>query len=499
LLLAAAVIMVANARIQTLIPDELMGYYTTVQPTVAAELHFQRTLPLVIEPPAYDLLVRAAWLAFGAGQLALRSISVFSILVLITALYQLLLLAAGYRAAVFGALMVVFFLLLNYGWQERPYSFVLATVAVAVLCWFCATREGLPRTTPLVGLCLSLALAVNSHYYCVFALAPFLVAEAVRTVKRGRLDLPMALSLLLACASTLLYLPFLHAGLQYKDHANNSGSSFVNWSQIVRTYEWTLNFHGVLSRTHHGFGLYALVLAGLAFLGSAWRLIPRGLGPFWTLLAALLLTPVLTVAASVLVLHSYSPRYTIYQSVALILGLGILVGPWLDRMSKPAFTAAAALFCLACGYHHYHYVQESRRDREHVLGLMAAPPQVAAILQRDPSAMIYAPVETCMYENYYGTALVRDRLRCITSADREMRFDNSRQISLISAALQSQPGFHIVTYEQMRAAPGTHLFVERQETWYKWIDRSLAEDHMVLTPLAKGLTGDVFLLQGPGS
>lgn len=491
LLLVATAIMVFNSRSQLLIGDELMGYYTTTQPTVQAELHFQKTLPMVIEPPAYDLLVRASWSLFGSGALALRLPSILSILILIAALYLLLKELSGPRAALLGTLLVLFFRLIDYGWQERPYAFLLAMVAVATLCWHRASKKDHSRTLELVLLFLSLALAVNSHYFGGFALLAFFLAEAVRTLRRRKPDTALAAALLAACASAALTLPFLRAGMQYRGH---TVYSVVTWTSILRTYQWTLNFAGPLARVPHGFAVYTVLLVGLALLGSAWSLLLRRQTDIWVLIAGLLLLPVPAVAVDMFFLHSYLPRYVIYENVGLILGLALWFGPWLNRISRAAYLLTAGLAVLLCGVHQAHLYRETKNDNNAALATMNAPPAVLSLLQTKSSASLFVTFESCLTQAYYGSPLVRQHLACVYDEGREMRYGQTNQVALISKALMKIPGFRIVTYDQMLATPGMRIVEYDPQAWEAWLPDSLQADGITTVPMGKGLGGDLVRL-----
>ncbi len=491
LLVAAAFVMVLHARSELLINDELLVYYTTIQPTVAGELHFQSTLPMVIEPPAFDLLIRGSWELFGGSELALRLPSVLSVLLLMTAIYLLLAAVAGRRAAFFGTLLVMFFRLIDYGWQARPYAFLLAMVAVAVLCWYRATRAETRSKLAAFGLFLSLAFAVNCHYFGLFALLPFLFAEALRSALRRKLDIAVSTALLAACASALVTLPFLHAGMKYRGHTVYSA---VSWSSILQTYEWTQNLGGALGKVHHGFAIFTLAMVLIAAVGAARRLVPRGETELWILVAGILLLPVPAVVVDMFFLHSYLPRYVIYENVGLIVGLGVLAGPWLERMSKPMYLGFATLFCVACGVHQMHLQRESQNDNREIAALIPAPAPVVAILQKDPSALIFASNEPCLFELRYGSPLVRERLRCVYDEAREMRYGHTNQMSLITMDLMRLHGFQVMTVDQMLAWHGKRFLVKGTETWDAWLPESLAADGVLLSPLGHGVIGSVFLM-----
>jgi 4-amino-4-deoxy-L-arabinose transferase-like glycosyltransferase len=492
LLLAAAVVMAVNASRQELVLDELLGYYTIAQPTAAVMLRMQLTLPVVIEPPVYDLMVHGAWKVFGSSALALRLPSILCMVLLMASVYALLGRLHGTRTAFFTTLLVFFLPFFVYGWQARPYCFMLAMTALAILCWYDATHDEQHRAWAIAGLFLSLALAINGHFFSIFGVLPLLVAEAVRSATRRRLDWPVVGALLLACSTFALTLPFRAAAAPYVNHTITGD---VNWMQIIRTYEWTLNFNSLLSRTHHGFGIYTVALVSLTVGGSAWRLLPRGEGALWTLIAGILLVPFVTVAFAVFLLHAYYPRYGLVYNVGLMLCLGVSIGPWLNRMSRSFYVGLVVCFCVVCAAHQRNLARQVQLDKRNFLAGVAAPDSVVALLRAQPALLIYAPIDACVDEAYYGSPLLKERLRCVYSKEREMRYGHTVQVALTSQVLSTEEPFHVVTYEQMMAAPGDRLIVETPQVWERWLMASLQADGVRLKPQGNGVTGKIWLAQ----
>lgn len=478
-----------NAHVKPFVIDEILGLSLIRQPSLPAIVHFQSTTPIWFDPPAFAMLVHASWKLFGASAVALRLPSIGSALILITALYYLLRRIAGQRAALFTTLLAVTFPAFDFGWQQRPYALIMAMVAVAALCWHYASHPPangrVRRGWSLAGLFLALAIAINSHYFAIFATLPFLLAELVRSVELRRLDFPVVLTLILACCSALLTLPFRHAIMQYSGHVITGD---LNWNQIIRTYQLTLP--GPPSVWPDYLLHTVLVLFVVAvLLGSAWKFKGRNDWSSWTLVAGLTLSPIVTVAFAMYVLHAYRDRYTIFQFVGLMLALGILAGPWLDGMKRPLY---ATVMVILCGYVIEHAVQfhsDIKQDAGIELASMGPSENVRVMLLQNPDLPVFAPLESCLLESFHGSSLVRQHMICVYSAEREILYSRTDTVARTSMVLSTQPGFHIVPYETMLATPGPRLLVHRNEPWEIWIEKSLQADGVPITPIGKGLSG----------
>ena len=469
--------------------DELLGFSLISQPSLPAIVHFESTTPIWFDPPAFAMLVHASWKLFGASAVALRLPSIGSILILLTALYFLLRRVAGQRAALFVTLLAVTFPAFDFGLQERPYALIMAMVAVAALCWHRASHPPATNTAqrwlPLAGLFLVLAIAINSHYFAIFATLPFLLAELVRWIERRRLDVPVILTLVLACCSALLTLPFRRAIMQYSGHVITGD---LHWNQIVRTWQVTLPGPPTVWPDVVLYTILALFVAAL-LLGSAWKFRGRNDWSSWTIVAGLTLTPIITVAFGIYVLHAYRDRYAIFQFVGLMLALGIVAGPWLDGMKRSVYWIVVVILCGYVIQHHVQLHSDIKEDARTELANMAPSDNIRDLLLQHPDLPVFAPIESCLLESVYGSSLVRQHIICIYSAEREILYGQTDTVARTSMVLATQPGFHIVPYETMIATPGPRLLINRNEPWENWIEKSLQADGVQITPVGLGLSG----------
>ena len=189
--------------------DELFTLYMTRLPdmaTVWAALKGGADL----NPPLFYAATKLFHNLSGGKEWAIRVPAIIGFLVMMFGLYRYIL---RYGSRLAGMVAMTFPLVTGafyYSSEGRAYGMEFGFIAVAAVCWQAATR-GEWRLYNLAGLTLCLAGALLSHCYAVLAVAPFGLAEAVRTLQRKRIDWPVWAALAVPCLSVLSYLPMMAA------------------------------------------------------------------------------------------------------------------------------------------------------------------------------------------------------------------------------------------------------------------------------------------------
>ena len=186
--------------------DELYTYYIAKAPTIAQLL---RDVSLDLHPPLGYLVTRASLALFGDSAFATRLPFLLAFLIGSLCLYQFL--AERLRPA-YGLLgMLVFWAtpFLAYATEARPYALVLAFFGIAMLAWERAVQPARSWISVLV-LGLAVLAMMLSHFFSVFYIWPFCVAELWRWYRSRKLDRALWAVLLLPCAVPLLYLSSIH-------------------------------------------------------------------------------------------------------------------------------------------------------------------------------------------------------------------------------------------------------------------------------------------------
>jgi hypothetical protein len=147
--------------------------------------------------------------------------------------------------------MLITVLYTTYAAEARPYSLVLAFVAIALLCY-----QHAPSKPWMLLMGFSLAVAPALHYYAIFALVPFFLAEVLLVLRTRRLR--VAVWLALAC-SPLPFCVFWPLLLKLKDAL---GTHF--WA--VATLPTVLATYGVLFNTTARLGVAVFAVSALGLL-----------------------------------------------------------------------------------------------------------------------------------------------------------------------------------------------------------------------------------------
>jgi uncharacterized membrane protein YdcZ (DUF606 family) len=184
--------------------DELFTYYIAKSPMA----QFRDALHLDLNPPLTYLAVRASLAVFGDSELATRVPCILAFLVGSLCLYRVV--SKRLRPAYGLLAMLVFWStpFFYFSTEARPYALVVGFFGVAMLAWQAAVQ---PRRSALSVLVLGLAVTgmMLSHFFTVFYIAPFCLAEVVRWYRSRKFDLAIWVALLLPLTILLAYIPTL--------------------------------------------------------------------------------------------------------------------------------------------------------------------------------------------------------------------------------------------------------------------------------------------------
>ncbi len=186
LLLLAALIRLPTLGLQSLWFDEAFTPVHVLHPSIVATLktvsHTENT------PPLWYVLVWAWTKVFGTGAIALRLPSALAGIALVAVVWGIARELSSRRVAIAAAaLTAVNPLFVWYSQEARAYELYTLTAALAVLCFVRA--EKVPSARRMAAFALAGCLALLTHYFAVFLLAPMSL-WLLRRRERRRLALP---------------------------------------------------------------------------------------------------------------------------------------------------------------------------------------------------------------------------------------------------------------------------------------------------------------------
>lgn len=429
--------MVGFSRQKPLWADEVLFREIIALPSLA-QIWQALTLGLNTDPPLAHFLTHglAAW--FGTGTLAVRSTAMFGVVLMLLCLFLTLRKYVGSLYALLGVLLPFCTMLVDYGYEARPYGLMYGSFALAIYCWVKAGEGGPRKLVWNIALAVALAAALACHFYAVFALPAFYFGEAVRAARKGRFSPGTVIAIVAASLSLLLYSPIIAGARQFS-------SAYFEKPSLT-------SIPGMLERS-----LDPLAIALFAFLAFVALFATLGVrfardekpeeSPAFRELAALglgfLLIPLFAWGAGLVVLKAFTARYVLHG----LLGVFVLLPLFADRVFRRDVSLGLALL-MACGLPALVFaVQGTKRVFK-----ASARTQDAALIEQ---ALARVDGDLVVSDPHALLELINDspqlKARCIYLWDRQNE-----------AAYTHQDGFSHL------AAAGNHLGLFRAADWNEY-------------------------------
>ena len=341
---------VFTAEAKPLWYDELLTLAVTSLDSWSARLQALR-LPLDGQPPLFYWIEHFALKLNNNPELALRlpSIAAFPVVLICVYVYAR---KQGSEAA---AILCATALLLTdtfavYAAEARPYSLVLACLAVALVSY-----QRLPSTGWTVLFGISLVLAESLHYLAVLSMIPFGLADLVLTWKKRRIRWSAWAAMVAGAVPLLLQWNLLSANRAYYGPHFWAHFGFTN---LPKTYG---EFLGLQAPFGGGVATWAVLAIATAYLWS--RQGTPGQTPEdaagGMLLLGFVLLPFFAYALVVLVMKSgLTPRYVL----PTVLGMALTVGFVLSRARWKAIALSAAFLIATVGVQELSFWRSIQRE-----------------------------------------------------------------------------------------------------------------------------------------
>lgn len=278
------------------------------------------------QPPPFYLLERAAGALLPNPHIAFRLPSILGFACILLCVFLFVERRSGRVYALICVAMLLISVLYNTDFMEaRPYELFIACIGIALVCY-----QRAPETHWVILMGASLAAAEAFHYYAVFALVPFGIAEIALSLKTHRLRIGVWFALACGLLPLALFWPLLLALKRYySPHIWNPAIL----GHAGRSYAWFFN------RTSHDWNLAVAAVVVLVILGALVALAFRNTRaaltaePYfheYVLVWALLGLPFVTFIAVKLSHGGFDQRYVLPAVLAFPLGAGYIL-PQLNR------------------------------------------------------------------------------------------------------------------------------------------------------------------------
>jgi dolichyl-phosphate-mannose-protein mannosyltransferase len=409
-------------------------------------------------PPAFFLIERAALGITSNKQVALRLPSILAFAFSLVCVFAYVKKRSHEVMGLLCALLLLSTNLFHYYLTEaRPYSMVVACIAFALLCY---QRLPSPIWTGLLG--MSLILAESVHYYALFAMVPFGLAEAVLLFRTRRFRWPVWAALAAGTLPLLVFWPLL---VKIKSYYGNNVFSRPILSKVPEYY-------GSYFLSDGAFGVALMLVAAAAIVRPL--LWPRTAdlretssrdtdAVEGTLLLGLIALPFIVFVIVRLLHGGMVDRYTIAATLGIILGL-----TWALSAVRPKVFVFIALFVVSSiGVREFRFWHHSGHNP---FAQDFSPTGLEEFLKKDgygdlpvvvAQEMLYLPLA------YYSPQRVSEKLVYLADEKKELQYEGTDTMSKLMLGLR---GFFPVQVAGYREFATTHkeflLYTEGGSEWW---------------------------------
>jgi hypothetical protein len=451
--------------------DELHSYHISQLPIAADVIRFYAA-GLDVHPPVCALMERGSISLLGNDFVGLRAPFILGYLLFCLCVYRFVCKRAG---PLWGLAAMTFPLVCSgayYATEIRPYGPVLGLCAMAAVCWQEA-GEAKNRRAAIALLWFSLAASVTLHYYAVFLVIPFGLAELSRWRQVRRADWTVAMAIATAPLMIALFVPAIrNSRVLYGAHY----WAAPQWSAFKTSYEFLLSqaYGPVAVTTFLCLLITVLTRDSDAKASGACTVVPVSER---TLSGALALLPVLVVPAS-FVAGAFTDRYVLPALTGITLYLSLLV--WRARKGDKLTATVAALVFLC--WFVAHSANTTRKALAETggypfrVGQPFAARRWMPVIAASRLPVVIAPATFYLQFQYYAPVDLQWRLYYLANPYYAMQLDSSdsSDATLINLA-RAVPRIYVPSYDEFLIRQKKFLLLA-DVTGQAWIIHKLRLD-----------------------
>jgi hypothetical protein len=429
-------------------------------------------------PPLGYVLTGAAVRAFGEHPLVIRLPAILGFWLLGLGLFVFV---ARRTSPIFGALALLFALAApaeRYAFQARPYGIMVGFAALALAAWQAAGEPG-ERRLGLLGLVGGLLGATASHYYGTGVGLPLALGEAVRSIERRRIDVPVWAAIVVGLSPVLAFRPLMPAAYAYAPHFR----ALRRWSAIWGTY--IVQFRPLLLTLVVGTAVLGALRQRWGRWGRAEAERPR---PRWSAaeraaVLGFLLFPVGAVSLAMALGTGFATRY----ALPVVIGVSVVFADSVHALTGPRRSVAALVALGLVGWILGHGVVEGKHWRDAgrtARGsydvLRASATAGDPIVVTEP--MVFLPLA------YAAPAELAPRLTYLADPDVAVRVVGTDTLDRALGQLARVAPIRVARYGAfVRAHPA--FYVWEPPRHFGWVRDTLVKDGIPLDELVQHATG----------
>ncbi len=489
-LMAALVIYVivrglAAAATKPLWMDELFTMTVSSQPSLRA-LWAVLARAMDGQPPGFYAVERVVSAFIHNQEIALRLPAILAFPCTLVCVFVFVKKRSGEWIAFLCAFLLLSTILFQrYAVEARPYSMLMACIAFALVCY-----QRLPSLFWTVMLGISLVLAQALHYYAVFAIVPFGLAEAVVLLRTRQFRWGVWLALACGVIPLVFFWPLLANFKAYY------GAHYYGYASYVATS--LPSSYGAYFLTDSAFGAAVFVLAVAGVIGSYLLLRPgtpsegrsrdadvvEGI-----LLLALVGLPIITFC---LVKIAHGGMRDAY-ALSAVIGIAIALGCALS-IARPLVIALFALFIFSSvGVREFIFWRAT-----HSLQLASPTESVEKYVNErgypDLPVVVYGGFEYVSLAHYASPAFSK-RLFCLIDEQKELEYQHADTFNKQVVVLRDYMPLQVRDFTEFTAAhPVFLLYGEEPGYGFSWLPMHLNRVASSVRTLAVGPTQRLYLV-----
>jgi 4-amino-4-deoxy-L-arabinose transferase-like glycosyltransferase len=315
--------------------DELITLAVSSQPSMAA-VWAALARAADGQPPGFYAVERLVFSLSHNKEIALRLPAILAFPCTLVCVFVFVKKRSGELIAFLCAFLLLSTIVFpKYAVEARPYGMLIACITFALVCY---QRVPSPFWTAMLGISLALAQAV--HYYAVFAIVPFGLAETVVFLRTRQFRWSVWIALACGAIPLVFFWPLLAHFKAYQ------GAHYYGYGSYVATS--LPSSYGAYFLTDSAFGAAVFALAVAGVIGS-YLLVRPGVSSGGktrdadvaegTLLLALVASPIITFSVVKIMHGGMRDSY----ALPAVIGIAIAVGCALS-LARPTVVALFALF-----------------------------------------------------------------------------------------------------------------------------------------------------------
>lgn len=450
-------------------------------------------------PPPYYLLERVAGQLTANQQLAYRIPSILGFCCVLVCVFVFIRKRSGSVIALICApVPLITILYTTYAAEARPYSLVVALVAVALVCY-----QQAPSKPWMILMGLSLALAVAMHYFAIFALAPFFLAELFLVLYARRLRLSVWFALVCSSAPLWALWPLL---AKLKETYGTHYWASTSLPEVLRTY-------GALFNTAATLGFAAVAVSGAlavaAVAALAFGLLVTTLPSFrglrddpkvptlfseHVLTLGILALPFFVFATMRITHGGMVPRY----SLPAVLGIPLAMGFVLPRLDRKTLALVAIFVFLGLADQEAGFWTSAR-------GALLGGETRAMHLKKFIESAEYADLPVVASDAFdylqiqqYSSPEIKKRLFVMVDPPQAVTYAGTDTVDKQLLALQAFVPLHVYDFNVFISSHPRFLLYSTGDAQFDWWPVRLNRDGYVLQVLNAEKNQKVYLVRAKG-